>query len=65
MPKRKLTDADVRGIRYSRSVDRASLTWLAWVYGVSEAQISRIARGLQGKCKVAKRPRRKKSTDVM
>lgn len=64
MPKRKLTDADVRGIRYSRNAEGASLAWLKWVYGVSEAQISRVARGLQGKCKVAKRPRRVKPTDA-
>lgn len=47
MPKIKLTDADVRGLRYARNVEGASLAFLANAYGVSKAQVSRVTRGLQ------------------
>lgn len=49
MPKIKLTDADVRGLRYARNVEGASLAFLANAYRVSKAQVSRVTRGLQHK----------------
>jgi predicted transcriptional regulator len=45
----KLTDADVESLRDSYKNSGMSQETLAKVYGVSQAQISRIVKGLQRK----------------
>lgn len=49
LPQTRLTDADVRGIRYAVRVEQMPQNDVARLYGVSQAYISMVVRRMRRK----------------